>query len=207
MIEGLGWNLAVAALAGYLVGSIPFGLVFAFCAGYGDIRNLGSGNIGATNVLRTGNKALAAATLLLDGCKGAAAVLIFARFGPGPETALVSGFAAVLGHDFPVWLRFKGGKGVATSLGVLLAASWPVGLAACGVWFTAATLTRYSSLGALFALAAAPFLAHWLAGPPLTALAVPLALLGIARHHANIRRLLKGDEPKMGRKRENTGGD
>jgi len=192
-------------LGGYLVGSIPFGLVFAFCAGYGDIRDLGSGNIGATNVLRTGNKALAAATLLLDGCKGAAAVLILARFGPGPETALISGFAAVLGHNFPIWLKFKGGKGVATSLGVLLAASWPVGLAACVAWLTAAALTRYSSVGALGALASAPFFAYWLAGPPLTALAVPLALLGIARHHANIRRLLKGDEPKMGRNREDTG--
>ena len=205
MIVGIGWDLAVAALAGYLVGSIPFGLVFAFCAGYGDIRDLGSGNIGATNVLRTGNKALAAATLLLDGCKGAAAVLILARFGPGPETALISGFAAVLGHNFPIWLKFKGGKGVATSLGVLLAASWPVGLAACVAWLTAAALTRYSSVGALGALASAPFFAYWLAGPPLTALAVPLALLGIARHHANIRRLLKGDEPKMGRNREDTG--
>ena len=206
MIEGLGWDFAGAALAGYLVGSIPFGLVFAFCAGYGDIRNLGSGNIGATNVLRTGNKALAAATLLLDGCKGAAAVLIVARFGPGPETALISGFSAVLGHNFPVWLRFKGGKGVATSLGVLLAAAWPVGLAACMAWLAAAALTRYSSLGALCALVSAPFFAHWLASPPVTALAVSLALLGIARHHANIRRLLKGDEPKMGRKREDTGG-
>ena len=200
MIEGVGWDFGVAALAGYLVGSIPFGLVFAFCAGYGDIRDVGSGNIGATNVLRTGNKALAAATLLLDGCKGVAAVLIVARFGSDPETALISGFAAVLGHDFPVWLKFKGGKGVATSLGVLLAASWPVGLAACLAWLAAAALTRYSSLGVLCALASAPFFAYWLAGPPVTALAVPLALLGIARHRANIRRLLKGDEPRMGRK-------
>ena len=157
-------------------------------------------------MLRTGNKALAAATLLLDGCKGAAVVLIFARFGPGPETALISGFAAVLGHDFPVWLEVQGRQGsrdlprrparrlVAGRLGGVHGLAY--GRRAHALFV----------LGALCALAAAPFFAHWLAGPPLIALAVPLALLGIARHHDNIRRLLKGDEPKMGRKGEDAGG-
>ncbi|MBV9656144.1 MAG: glycerol-3-phosphate acyltransferase, partial [Acetobacteraceae bacterium] len=147
---------------GYLCGSVPFGLLLTRAAGLGDIRAIGSGNIGATNVLRTGNRPIAAATLVLDGAKGAAALLL-ARWLAGPEAApwaaLAAGLGAVLGHLFPVWLRFRGGKGVATGLGVLLAAWWPVGLIACAVWLAGARLARISSVGALLAFAAAPLAA------------------------------------------------
>ncbi len=189
------WHL-LAAAAGYLLGSIPFGLVLTRAAGLGDIREMGSGNIGATNVLRTGNKALAAATLLLDGGKGAAAALALAPWGTG--MGLIAGFAAVIGHNFPVWLRFRGGKGVATTLGVLLAVAWPVGLLACLTWLAVAALFRYSSLAALAAIMAAPFTMQWLADGPRITLAAALALLAIVRHQANIRRLLKGEESKIG---------
>ena len=145
-------------LLGYLLGSIPFGLLLTRAAGLGDIRRIGSGNIGATNVLRTGNKGLAAATLLLDGLKGAVAVLLAAWLG-GHEAVLWAGIGAVLGHAFPVWLRFKGGKAVATSYGVLIAAAWPVGLAAGAVWLVTAAVTRISSLAALASFALAPLLA------------------------------------------------
>ena len=191
----------VAAVLGYLLGSIPFGLVLTRLAGLGDIRNIGSGNIGATNVLRTGRKGLAAATLILDGGKGAIAALI-ALYLAGPQPALAAGFAAVLGHNFPVWLGFKGGKGVATTLGALFAVSWPVGLLACATWLAVAAVFRYSSLAALAALALAPVYAGLLGGGPgLVLMAAGLAVLAFIRHAANIRRLLTGEEPKIGTKK------
>jgi acyl phosphate:glycerol-3-phosphate acyltransferase len=183
---------------GYLLGSIPFGVLLTRAAGLGDIRAIGSGNIGATNVLRTGRKGLAAATLLLDALKGAVAVLIFRILGPhGAE--YWAGLGAVVGHLFPVWLGFKGGKGVATSYGVLIAIAWPVGLAAGAIWLIAAALLRISSLAALVSFAAAPFLAYGLADAGTVELSVLIALLVFARHHANIRRLLAGTEPRIGR--------
>lgn len=195
------FELAVAAIGGYLLGSIPFGLVLTRMAGLGDIRQIGSGNIGATNVLRTGRKGLALATLLLDGGKGAIAVgLAWALLGG--HAPLAAGFAAVLGHNFPVWLKFKGGKGVATTIGTLTAATWPVGLAAIGTWLVVAGLFRISSLAALVALASAPVYAWFLAGPEAAAMAAGLALLGFIRHKANILRLLQGQEPKIGAKKQ-----
>src|SRR6185436_3747385 len=155
--------LVVALIGGYLLGSIPFGLVLTRVAGLGDIRAIGSGNIGATNVLRTGRKGLAAATLMLDAAKGAAAVLL-ARHFAGADAALVAGAGAMLGHLFPVWLGFKGGKGVATGLGVLLAVAWPVGVAAGATWLAIAALFRFSSLAALAAFAVAPLVAGALSG-------------------------------------------
>jgi glycerol-3-phosphate acyltransferase PlsY len=189
-------TLLACALLAYLLGSIPFGLVLSRLAGYGDIRRIGSGNIGATNVLRTGNKGLAALTLLLDAGKGAVAVLIARRFGP--EMAAVAAIAAFAGHLFPVWLGFKGGKGVATSGGILLAYAWPVGLAAAATWLITAMATRYSSLAALIACALAPVFAWLLTGDRETVMVVLLlALVVIARHHENIRRLLAGTEGKI----------
>jgi glycerol-3-phosphate acyltransferase PlsY len=187
----------VFLLLGYLLGSIPFGLLLTRAAGLGDIRAIGSGNIGATNVLRTGRKSLAAGTLLLDSGKGAAAVLL-ARFIAGHDAALWAGLGAVLGHLFPVWLRFKGGKGVATAYGVLIAAAWPVGLAAGALWIAAAALLRRSSLAALISFALAPVLAWALADIGVVKLALAIAVLVYARHHANIRRLLAGTEPRIG---------
>ncbi len=189
----------LALLAGYLIGSVPFGLVLTRLAGLGDIREIGSGNIGATNVLRTGNKPLALATLLLDTGKGAAAALILLTIDP--LAGLVGGGAAILGHNFPVWLKFKGGKGVATTLGVLISVAWPVGLAACATWLLTAIIFRYSSLAALVALSASPFYAWWLTGVEVAMLAALLALLSVVRHHENIARLLKGEESKIGRKK------
>jgi acyl phosphate:glycerol-3-phosphate acyltransferase len=187
------------ALLGYLLGSIPFGLILTRAAGLGDIRGIGSGNIGATNVLRTGSKGLAAATLLLDGLKGAVAILLARRLG-GDEAMLWAGVGAVLGHAFPVWLGFKGGKAVATSYGVLIAASWPVGLCAGAVWLAMAAVTRTSSLAALVSFALAPVLAAILADQTIIKLALLIAVLVFARHHANIRRLLAGTEPRIGQK-------
>jgi glycerol-3-phosphate acyltransferase PlsY len=186
----------LSAVVGYLLGSIPFGLLLTRLAGMGDIRAIGSGNIGATNVLRTGNKGLAALTLLLDGGKGAAAALLMGQWGP--DYALLAGLFAVVGHDFPIWLKFRGGKGVATTIGVLLALAWPVGLIACGVWLATALIFRISSLAALVALAVSPLAMVWLADGSRAVIAALLALLAFARHHANIRRLLKGEEPKIG---------
>ena len=186
-------------LLGYLLGAIPFGLLLTRAAGLGDIRAIGSGNIGATNVLRTGRKGLAAATLLLDALKGAASVLIAMRAG-GPEVALWAGLGAVLGHLFPVWLGFKGGKGVATSYGVMFAAAWPVGLASGAVWLVVAGLARRSSLAALSAFALAPIFAALLAHAGVVKLALAIAVLVFVRHHANIRRLLAGTEPRIGHK-------
>lgn len=193
-------DLILAAIGGYLLGSVPFGLVLTRAAGLGDIRQIGSGNIGATNVLRTGRKGLALATFLLDGGKGAIAALL-ALFLLGHDPMLVAAFTAVLGHNFPIWLKFKGGKGVATTFGTLMAAAWPV--AACGfvTWMLVAFLFRISSLAALVALALAPVYAWFLAGPSTAAMVAGLSVLGIARHHANIRRLLKGEEPKIGKKK------
>jgi len=194
------FEIVAAAVAGYLLGSIPFGLVLTRLAGLGDIRTIGSGNIGATNVLRTGRKGLALATLLLDGGKGAiAAALAWALLGD--MAGLAAGSAAVLGHNFPVWLGFKGGKGVATTLGVLLVTAWPVGVGAILTWLVVAGIFRISSLAALVALAASPVYA-WALGKPEHALAFAvLALLGFVRHKANIVRLLKGEEPRIGRKK------
>ncbi len=186
----------LAGLIGYLFGSIPFGLLLTRLAGIGDIRTIGSGNIGTTNVLRTGNKRLAALTLLCDAGKGIAAVLIMGQWGQ--QFALLAGFFAVIGHNFPLWLKFRGGKGVATTLGVLLALAWPVGLIACATWLAVAALSRYSSLAALAALAVAPAAMAWLAGVEQTVIAALLAVVGFARHHANIRRLLRSDEPRIG---------
>jgi acyl phosphate:glycerol-3-phosphate acyltransferase len=188
----------VFSLFGYLLGSIPFGLLLTKVAGAGDIRGIGSGNIGATNVLRTGRKGLAAATLLLDGLKGAVAVLIV-RALVGQDIAMLAGLAAVLGHLFPVWLKFKGGKGVATGLGVLIAASWPIGVAACAVWLIVAAATRLSSLAALAAFASAPCAALIVQNFSVVKLAFTIAVLVFVRHQANIRRMFAGTEPRIGR--------
>jgi acyl phosphate:glycerol-3-phosphate acyltransferase len=181
-------------LLGYLLGSIPFGLLLTRAAGLGDIRRIGSGNIGATNVLRTGNKGLAAATVLLDGGKGAVAVLLAAWFA-SHEAVLWAGIGAVLGHAFPVWLRFRGGKAVATSFGVLIAAAWPFGICAGAIWLVVAGLARISSLAALVSFAAAPIIAA-----VLVKLALVILVVVCARHHENIRRLLAGSEPRIGQK-------
>ncbi len=201
MPDPISWSYAApyyaAALGlGYLRGAIPFGLVLTRLAGLGDIRAIGSGNIGATNVLRTGNKALALATLLLDGGKGAAAVLLGTLYGP--DIAMLAGTGAFLGHLFPVWLKFKGGKGVATALGILLAIAWPVGILACLTWLATAALFRFSSLAALVAAALAPVYAYFLADMQRVEFSAFLALLIFVRHHANIRRLVKGEEPRIG---------
>jgi glycerol-3-phosphate acyltransferase PlsY len=184
---------------GYLFGSIPFGLLLTRLAGLGDIREIGSGNIGATNVLRTGSKGLAAATLLLDAAKGAFAVGLFRYLGP-PDAAIWAGLGAVIGHLFPVWLGFKGGKGLATGLGVLLTTSWPVGLVSCAVWLVVAGLGRFSSLAALATMVAAPVAALFLADGKVAWLALAIAVLVIARHRENIRRLLAGTEPRIGQR-------
>jgi glycerol-3-phosphate acyltransferase PlsY len=187
----------IALVGGYLIGSVPFGLLLTKAAGLGDIRQVGSGNIGATNVLRTGRKGLAAATLILDGLKGAVAVLV-ARHFLGDQDVVV-GTAAVLGHLFPVWLGFRGGKGVATGLGVLLAAAWPVGLACCAVWLVAAKILKMSSAAALTAFAAAPLFALVLSSADHALMALLIAVLVFWRHEANIRRLLAGTEPRIGK--------
>jgi glycerol-3-phosphate acyltransferase PlsY len=190
----------LAWLLGYLLGSIPFGLIVTSLGGAGDIRKIGSGNIGATNVLRTGRKGLAAATLVLDGLKGAAAVLLTANCPAwtGEHAGLWAGLFAVVGHMFPVWLRFRGGKGVATGLGVALAACWPEGVLMCLIWLVGAKVTKISSASALAAFVASPFLAWIFGGVAHALLALVVAILVLARHHANIRRLLSGTEPRIG---------
>ncbi|MGC4390615.1 MULTISPECIES: glycerol-3-phosphate 1-O-acyltransferase PlsY [unclassified Agrobacterium] len=191
--------LALSALIGYLFGSIPFGLLLTRMAGLGDVRKIGSGNIGATNVLRTGNKKLAAATLLLDALKGTAAVLV-ANALWGYEASLVAGFFAFLGHLFPVWLGFKGGKGVATYIGVLLGAAPLMMLAFALIWLATAFITRYSSLSALLAMLVIP-VALWVLGPEKTALLVTLlSVISWWKHRENIKRLMAGTESRIGQK-------
>lgn len=190
-----------AIILGYILGSIPFGLVLTRLSGLGDIRNIGSGNIGATNVLRTGRKDLAALTLLLDGGKGAAAALAGGYYGP--DLMVAASFAAFIGHLFPVWLKFKGGKGVATYLGVLLGAAWPAGLFACAVWLSTAVITRYSSLSALLAALSTPVFAWFVISPQVAELAFAMTVLIFIRHHENIARLLRGQEPRIGKKKTN----
>ena len=192
-------HIFLAAVGGYLLGSIPFGLVITRVAGLGDIRMIGSGNIGATNVLRTGNKTLALLTIIFDSGKGAAATCIVIAYGSF-EAGLIAGFSSVLGHNFPVWLKFRGGKGVATTLGVLLIASWHVVLATCAAWLLIAGLFRYSSLASLGALAASVIFAEYLATRPVTYLAAGLALLALIRHRENIIRLISGQESRFGNK-------
>jgi len=191
--------LVLWAVIGYLLGAIPFGLLLSRRLGLGNLREIGSGNIGATNVLRTGNRAAAAATLLLDAAKGAVAVLL-ARLVSGEDAAQLAGLAAFLGHCFPVWLGFRGGKGVATFLGLLLALAWPVGLACCLTWAVAVAVTRISSMGALMAAALSTIWIMALGYPPMFLLGVVLTLLVFARHWKNIQRLRAGEEPRIGQK-------
>jgi len=197
------WQLALPTLLaalvfGYLLGSIPFGLLLTRAAGLGDVRKIGSGNIGATNVLRTGNKKLAAATLLLDALKGTAAVLLAGLIGP--DHALIAGLGAFLGHLYPVWLGFRGGKGVATYLGVLVAVAWQGALVFAAAWLAVAFLTRYSSLAALVAAVAVPVALHLLGFGRAAELFVLLSLIVFVKHRANIRRLLSGTESRIGAK-------
>ena len=191
------WPFYAGGVIAYLIGALPMGLIVARLFKLGDLRRIGSGNIGATNVLRTGNKAAAALTLLLDGGKGAVAVVIAQRFGP--DMAVIAAGAVVVGHIAPVWLLFKGGKGVATTLGVLLAIAWPVGLIACGLWLAVAGLFRYSSLAALIAICGAPGFALVFDMPQIAWLAGFLAVIVTLRHGGNIVRLARGREPRIGR--------
>jgi glycerol-3-phosphate acyltransferase PlsY len=192
--------LILTAVLAYLLGSIPFGIVITRALGLGDLRQIGSGNIGATNVLRTGNKGAAAATLVLDAAKGGIAVLI-ARWLLGEDAAQLAGLAAFLGHLFPVWLGFKGGKGVATFLGTLIALSWPVGLAACGTWLVAALVTRISSVAALTAAATSSLWLFWFGEGRMLLLVVLLTVLVYIRHAENLKRIKAGTEPKIGQKK------
>ncbi|WP_309667157.1 glycerol-3-phosphate 1-O-acyltransferase PlsY [Tabrizicola sp.] len=192
-------TLLLVAVLAYLLGSVPFGIVITRALGLGDLRQIGSGNIGATNVLRTGNKGAALATLVLDAAKGAAAVLI-ARALVAEDAAQLAGLAAFLGHLFPVWLGFKGGKGVATFLGILLALAWPVGLATCATWLVVALVSRTSSLAALFAAATSSLWLFFLDEGRMLFLTIVLTLLVYLRHQENLRRIKAGTEPKIGRK-------
>ena len=192
--------LIVAALLAYLLGSIPFGILITRAMGLGDLRAIGSGNIGATNVLRTGNKRAAAATLILDAAKGAVAVLV-ARFAVGEDAAQLAALSSFLGHLFPVWLRFKGGKGVATFLGTLLALDWRVGLACCATWAIVAAITRISSLAALTAAALSTLWLMVFQQGQMIFLVVILTLLVYVRHWANLQRIKQGTEPKIGQQK------
>lgn len=191
--------VAYAALLGYLLGAIPFGLLLTRAAGLGDVRQIGSGNIGATNVLRTGSKKLAAATLLLDGLKGTAAVLIARHFW-GEAPAVAAGVAAFLGHVYPMWLKFKGGKGVATYIGVLAGLYWPAALFFCAVWLLVAFTMKYSSLAALLASIAVPGFLTYSGQMVVSAVSMVLTLLLLWKHRSNIARLKAGTEPKIGAK-------
>lgn len=191
--------LLLWAVIGYGLGSIPFGLLLTRMMGLGNLRDIGSGNIGTTNVLRTGSKKAAALTLLLDGGKGAVAVLL-ARMLAGEDAAQLAGLMAFIGHCFPVWLQFKGGKGVATFLGLMLALAWPVGIACCATWLAAAAFSRISSMGALVAALSAPIWALLLGYSPAALLAALLAAIVFWRHGANITRIRAGTEPKIGQK-------
>ena len=189
--------LILWAVIGYLMGSLPSGMILARTLGLGDLRSIGSGNIGATNVLRTGSKGAAAATLLLDAAKGAVPVLL-ARWLAGEDAAQLAALAAFLGHCFPLWLRFRGGKGVATFLGVMLALAWPAGLLCCVTWLATAMITRISSLSALVAAISAPVWMLVLVLQQMLALGVILAALVLWRHSANIARMRAGTEPRIG---------
>jgi acyl phosphate:glycerol-3-phosphate acyltransferase len=191
--------LPVALILGYLLGSIPFGLVLTRLAGTQDLRSIGSGSIGTTNVLRTGRKDLAAATLIGDMLKGTIAVIIAGYFG-GPDAAMLAALGAFLGHLFPVWLKFRGGKGVAVYIGVLLGLLWPAALVFCLIWIAVAVATRYSSLSALIASLVTPILLWWLGHLALAALFTVLTLLLFYAHRENITRLLAGTESKIGQK-------
>jgi glycerol-3-phosphate acyltransferase PlsY len=197
------WSSALINLTalgfGYLMGSIPFGLILTRLAGLGDVRKIGSGNIGATNVLRAGSKKLAAATLVLDAAKGTAAVLIAAKWGETP--AILAGLGAFLGHLFPIWLGFRGGKGVATYIGVLLGLYWPAGVAFCVIWLIVAFATRYSSLSALVASGTSVALLAFMTDWRLAALFLLLTVLLYIRHAANIERLARGEEARIGKSR------
>jgi glycerol-3-phosphate acyltransferase PlsY len=191
------WPYLLAALAGgYILGTIPFGLILTKLAGLGDVRNIGSGNIGATNVLRTGHKGLAAFTLLLDIAKGAGATLIGAYYGP--DMMVVAALGALVGHLFPVWLKFRGGKGVATAAGVMLALAWPAALLSIAIWLLVAIIFRYSSLAALTATLCIVPLAYWLSTPQIGEFSILVTILVWARHIPNIRRLLNGTESRIG---------
>jgi glycerol-3-phosphate acyltransferase PlsY len=198
------WNIAampalIALILGYLSGSVPFGLILTRLAGLGDVRSIGSGNIGATNVLRTGNKKLAAATLLLDALKGTVpAALAYAFLGV--EAGVIAGFAAFIGHIFPVWLGFKGGKGVATYIGVMFGLNWRMGLLFLLVWIATAAITRYSSLSALVAMLVVPVVQYLTGDPKIAMVAAVMTVIAYAKHHANISRLLSGAESKIGKK-------
>jgi len=191
--------LPVAFVIGYLLGSIPFGLVLTKLAGTADLRSVGSGNIGATNVLRTGRKGLAAATLLLDMLKGTAAVIISGYFG-GPNAAMLAALGAFLGHLFPVWLKFRGGKGVAVYIGVLLGLFWPAAIVFCAVWLATAFTSRYSSLAALVASFVTPLFLWWFGHAALASLCAVLTLLLFYMHRENIRRLQAGTEGRIGQR-------
>lgn len=198
------WNVAafpaiIAAVLGYLSGSVPFGLILTQLAGLGDVRAIGSGNIGATNVLRTGNKGLAAATLLLDALKGTVPALLGTWF-LGVEAGVIAGFFAFLGHIFPVWLGFKGGKGVATYIGVLFGLNWMIGLLLLAVWIATAAITRYSSLSALVASIVIPIVQFFTGDVKIAALALIMTVIVWIKHRANISRLLAGTESRIGKK-------
>ena len=195
------WDIFLGAfVAAYAIGSIPFGMVLSRLAGYGDIRKIGSGNIGATNVLRTGNKPLAAATLLADAGKGLVVVEL-AQFIGGPELTWFAAIGVVVGHLFPVWLRFRGGKGVATTIGAILGLSWLAGLAVMATWLVVALAFRYSSLAALIAMLVAPVYGWFIAEPLVGQLAAIFAILIWLRHIPNIKRLIRGEESKIALKR------
>jgi glycerol-3-phosphate acyltransferase PlsY len=191
--------LVVAFLLGYLFGSIPFGLILTRLAGTKDLRSIGSGSIGATNVLRTGSKPLAVATLLGDALKGTLAVVIAGYYG-GPNAAMLAGLGAFLGHLYPVWLKFKGGKGIATYIGVLIGLFWPAAIVFCVMWLATAFTTRYSSLSALIAAFVTPLFLWWFGHPALASLFVVLTLLTFYAHRENIKRLQAGTESKIGEK-------
>ncbi len=193
-------HMIIALVFGYLCGTIPFGLLLSRWAGLGDIRTIGSGNIGATNVLRTGNKKIAALTLLLDGLKGTIPALLLGWLY-GPQAGILGGLAAFFGHLFPMWLGFKGGKGVATSIGVLFGLYWPLGMIFVALWIAMAALFRISSLSALTASAVAPLAAYLLGHADLVLPAAVMAVAVFITHRANIRRLIKGEEPRIGKSR------
>ena len=201
VIDPISWEfawpyLAAALAGGYFFGSIPFGLILTKMAGIGDVRNIGSGNIGATNVLRTGRKGLAALTLVLDTAKGAGAVLIGAQFGP--DMMMVAALGALIGHLFPVWLKFRGGKGVATAAGVMLALAWQPALICIAIWLLVLVISRYSSLAALIATLCIPPLTYWLSTPQIAEFTILVTILVWSRHIPNIRRLLNGTESRIG---------